>query len=83
MFPPRVTIFSTRINGQGMLTAGARLIRVVVPHRQPFWRTRDPETANPASGGVRCPAEPGKLWCVTTRSLLELRPSVKRKPCFR
>jgi len=28
MFPPRVTNFSTRINQQGMLTGGARLIRV-------------------------------------------------------
>jgi hypothetical protein len=47
VFPPFLTMFSTRITGNGTLGGGAILIRVA-PHRQPFWRTQDPETANPA-----------------------------------
>ena len=43
----------------------------------------DPETANPAKGGAAYRQSRGKLIDLVVISLPELRPSVKRKPCFR
>jgi hypothetical protein len=76
-----VTIFSTRISGCAIVRRGTG--DSPESHRQPFWRTKDPEMQKPAwRAGLSHRPRPRKVDLVN-RTFLELRPSVKRKPCFR